>query len=156
MLDLALHPLDVRARQVDLVDRGDHLEVVLEGEVEVGERLGLDALARVDQQHRALAGRDRARDLVGEVHVARACRRGSARSPPPSAARYGMATAWLLIVMPRSRSMSMLSRIWSWKSRSDDEPRPLDEAVGQGGLAVVDVRDDAEVADVRGVQAGGV
>ena len=47
-----------------------------ERQVEVGERLRLDALRGVDDQDRALAGGQRARDLVGEVDVARACRSG--------------------------------------------------------------------------------
>ena len=55
--------------QVDLVQHGDDVQVVLEREVEVGQGLRLDALRRVDQQHRALAGGERARDLVGEVDV---------------------------------------------------------------------------------------
>ena len=59
------------ARQVDLVEDRDHLEVVVDREVGVGDRLRLDALARVDDQQRAFAGGERARHLVGEVDVAR-------------------------------------------------------------------------------------
>ena len=73
-LDLRGVALGVGRGQVDLVERGDDLEVVLDRLVAVGERLGLDALARVDEQDRALAGRERPRDLVAEVDVARACR----------------------------------------------------------------------------------
>ena len=43
----------LRRRQVDLVEHRDDVQVVLEREVEVGERLRLDALRGVDQQHRA-------------------------------------------------------------------------------------------------------
>ena len=56
-------------RQVDLVEDRDDLEVVVEREVDVGERLRLDALRGVDDQERALARREAARDLVGEVDV---------------------------------------------------------------------------------------
>ena len=56
--------------QIDLVEHRDDLQVVLDGEVEVGQRLRLDALGGVDEQDRALAGGERARDLVSEVHVA--------------------------------------------------------------------------------------
>jgi hypothetical protein len=38
--------------------------------VDIGERLGLDALGGVDDEERALAGLERARDLVGEVDMA--------------------------------------------------------------------------------------
>ena len=54
-----------------LLMTGHDREVVVGGEVGVGERLRLDALRRVHDEHGALAGRERARDLVGEVDVAR-------------------------------------------------------------------------------------
>ena len=43
-------------RQVDLVDDRDDLEVVLDREVRVRERLRLDPLRGVDDEQRALAG----------------------------------------------------------------------------------------------------
>ena len=55
--------------QVYLVDDGDDLQVVLHSEVQVSERLGLDALARVHDEERSLTGGYGARDLVGEVDV---------------------------------------------------------------------------------------
>ena len=63
-------PLGVGVGQVDLVDDGDDRQVVLERQVDVGQRLGLDALGGVDDQQRALAGGEAAADLVGEVDVA--------------------------------------------------------------------------------------
>ncbi len=38
-------------------------------QVDVGERLRLDSLGRVDDEQRALARGERSRDLVGEVDV---------------------------------------------------------------------------------------
>ncbi len=69
-VDLLAHPLDVGRGEVDLVDDRHDLEVVLEGEVEVGDGLRLDALGGVDEQQRPLAGHQRAAHLVGEVDVA--------------------------------------------------------------------------------------
>jgi hypothetical protein len=69
-LDLRGVAIRVGGGQVDLVERRDDLEVVLQREVAVGQRLGLDALRRVDDEHHALAGRERAADLVAEVDVA--------------------------------------------------------------------------------------
>ena len=46
----------LRGRQVDLVEHRDDVEVVLQRQVEVGQGLRLDALRRVDEQHRALTG----------------------------------------------------------------------------------------------------
>jgi hypothetical protein len=59
----------VGAGQVDLVEHGHNLEVVLEREVHVGNRLRLDALRSVDDEQRALARGERARHLVPEVDV---------------------------------------------------------------------------------------
>jgi hypothetical protein len=70
VLDLLHRLLGLGAGEVDLVDDGDEFEVLADGEVGVGERLRLDALRGVHDEERALAGRERARDLVGEVHVA--------------------------------------------------------------------------------------
>ena len=70
LLDLRRVALGVGGGQVDLVERGHDLEVVLDRLVAVGQGLGLDALRGVDQQHRPLAGGQRPADLVAEVDVA--------------------------------------------------------------------------------------
>ena len=56
--------------QVDLVEDRDERQVLAQREVDVGERLRLDALGGVDDEDRALAGLQAAADLVGEVDVA--------------------------------------------------------------------------------------
>ena len=66
-----LHRRDVGVRQVDLVDDRDDLETLLDREVDVGDGLRLDALRGVDDEQRAFARGERARDFVGEIHVAR-------------------------------------------------------------------------------------
>jgi hypothetical protein len=43
--------------------------VVVEGQVDVGKRLRLDALGRIDDQDRSLAGGEAPRHLVGKVDV---------------------------------------------------------------------------------------
>ena len=67
--DLAGGAVRIGLRQVDLVHDRDDLEVVLDREVGVRERLRLDSLRRVDDEQRSLARLERARDLVGEVDV---------------------------------------------------------------------------------------
>ena len=56
--------------QVYLVDDGKNLEIMLEGEIHVRKGLRLNALRGVDEQQRAFARGDRARNLIGKVHVA--------------------------------------------------------------------------------------
>ena len=70
-LDLLGDAIRLGGRQVDLVQHGHDLEVVLEREVDVRHGLRLDALRGVDHEQRALARGEAARDLVREVDVAR-------------------------------------------------------------------------------------
>ncbi len=71
VLDLVLHPLGVGGGQVDFVQHRPDLQIVVQGQVGVGQGLGLHPLGGVHHQHRPLAGRQGAADLVVEVHVAR-------------------------------------------------------------------------------------
>ena len=145
--------LGLGAGQVDLVEDGDDGEVVLQGQVEVRQSLGLDALGRVDEQDGALARRQGARHLVGEVHVAGRVdhveRVGLVAHRPRHAHRLGLDgdAPLALDVHPVQVLVAHLPL--------GDHPGELQHAVGQGRLPVVDVRDDAEVADAAGIGAGG-
>ena len=61
----------VGVRQIDLVDHRHDRQTLFVGEVDVGHRLRLDALRRIDDEECAFTGRQAARNLVGEVHVTR-------------------------------------------------------------------------------------
>ena len=71
-VDLLLDPLRRRptGRSILLIT-GMMVEVVLHGQVEVGQGLGLHPLGGVHQEQHALAGGQGPGDLVGEIHVAR-------------------------------------------------------------------------------------
>ena len=56
VLDLLADLVGLGGGEVDLVDDGDDLVVGVDGLVDVGERLRLDALGGVDDEQRALAG----------------------------------------------------------------------------------------------------
>ena len=75
-LDLLGAALGLGGGQVDLVERGDDREVVLERLVAVGERLRLDALRRVDEQDHALARGEAAATPRSRSRRGRACRSG--------------------------------------------------------------------------------
>ena len=57
LLDLVLDALRVGSREVDLVHHRKDFQIVVQGEIGIGECLCLDSLGRVDDQHCALAGR---------------------------------------------------------------------------------------------------
>ena len=147
--DFVTAAFGLRPRQVDLVEDGDDFEVGLEGQEEVGERLGLHALGGVHHQDRAFARGEGAGDLVGEVDVA-----GGVDQVEVEVA-----------AIPRS------VRHANGVQLDGDSPLPLQfigvqhliphltavqggggfqEPVGQRGLAVIDVGDDAEVANEVG------
>ena len=70
LLDLLADALGLGGRQIDLVDDRDDLEVVVQRQIGIGERLRFHALRRVHHQQRAFARLQAARHLVSEVDVA--------------------------------------------------------------------------------------
>ena len=154
--------LGLRGRQVDLVEHRDDVQVSAEREVEVGQRLGLDALRGVDQQHRGLARLERPRHLVGEVDVARGV-------DHVQHVHAGLG-ALLVVVRHGPRHPHGLALDGDAALALDvhpveilrpghplvDDPGQLQHPVGKRRLAVVDVRDDAEVPDDRGIGVAGL
>ncbi len=110
--------------------------------VTVGQRLGLDPLGGVDQQDRSLAGGQRPADLVPEVDVARGVDEveGVVLPADPHVLRLDGDAPLPLDV---HRVEVLLSH-----QPGIDRPGQLQDAVGQRGLAVVDVADDGEIADL--------
>ena len=155
-------PLRLGAGQVDLVDHRDQLQPVLDRQVGVGDGLRLDPLGGVDDQQRALAGGEAARDLVGEVDVA---------GRVDQVQVVGLAVGGLVLDPHRlglDRDPALALEVHRVEHLGlhflrVDGAGELEDAVGQGRLAVVDVGDDREVADVvhrrggvwRCVSAGG-
>ena len=121
------------------------VEALAEGEVDVGERLGLDALRGVDDEDRALAGLQAAADLVGEVDVAgrvdqvepvgQAVARGVLEADGARLDRDALLALEVHRVEDLARHLAGVDRVGQ-----------LQQPVGERGLAVVDVGDDAEVA----------
>jgi len=146
VLDLPAHQLGVGGGEVDLVDHRDDLEVRLERRVDVGERLRLDPLRGVDDQHRPLAGGKRARHLVGEVDVPRGVDEvelvgETVGGAVVEAHRLGLDGDAALALEVEGVEQLVLH------VAHGDGAGALQETVGERRLAVVDVRDDAEVAD---------
>jgi hypothetical protein len=138
--------LRLGAREVDLVEDRDDLEPGVHGEEQVAEGLGLDTLRGVDDEDGALAGREGAGHLVGEVHVARRVDEvelvGHAvpgQVAHPDGVQLDGDPALALEVHRIEQLLAHLALL--------DRPGGLDQAVREGRFAVVDVRDNAEVAN---------
>jgi len=147
VLDLLLDLVRFCRRQVDLVEDGDKLVAGVERVIDVGERLRLDALAGVDHEQRAFTGRQRARNLVGEVDMAGGVDQvediglavpGFIGQPH----RLGLDgdAALALDVHGIEHLLLHLAVLQA--------PGFLDQPVGQRRFAMVDMRNNGEVADV--------
>ena len=105
--------------------------------VAVGQGLGLDALAGVDEQHGALAGRQGARDLVAEVHVARGV---------DQLEDVALVVDSDVLGLDRDAALTLdVHRVEVLRAHQArvDRAGDLEDAVRQRRLAVVDVRNDA-------------
>ena len=147
VFDLDLHLVGMRRGQIDLVDRRDDVEVGVHGEAGVGDRLGLDPLRRVDHQDGALARGEASADLIGEVDVSRGIDQVELIGLPVVGVIHdahgvgldGDAALPLDVhrVEQLRRHVALL-----------DGPGEFENAVGDGGLPVVDMGHDREVPDV--------
>ena len=147
VLDLLADAFGLGGGQVDLVQDRHDLVIVVDGLVDVGERLGLDALARIHHQDRAFAGRQRPRDLVGEVHVA-----GRVHQVQDIGlaivSLVGQAHGLGLDGDPAlALDLHVVEHLFSHLALGE-RAGLLDQPVRQRGFAVVDVGDDGKIADV--------
>ncbi len=132
-------------RQVDLVDRGNDHQAGVARQVVVRKGLRLQTLGRIDQQDRALARGERSRHLVGEVHVPGRVDQVQLEPLVQQPDRLGLDRDAALalqvhLVQVLGPHVAALHRVGD-----------LEQPIGQRGLAVVDMRHDAEVPDVGGV-----
>ena len=139
--DLARHPLRVGGRQVDLVEHRQDFEPLLDGGVAVGDTLRLDTLRDVHHQQRTLAGGQRTRYLVGKIHMPRRV---------DDVELVGLAVAGRVAqrhALCLDGDAALPLQIHRVEHLLGHFPRAqpaanLDEAIGQRGFTVVDVRDD--------------
>ncbi len=148
--DLRFHFFGLRGGQVDFVDHRNDGQIVLRGQECVGHGLRFDALAGVHDEQRAFAGRKRARDFVGKIDVT-----GSIDQ---------VELVFLAVVgavmqadaLGLDGDAALLFQIHGIEDLRGhfalgERAGKFEQAVGQRGLAVVDMRDDAEVADETGI-----
>ena len=69
ILDLSRHPIRIRTWKIYLINNGKYVQIVIQGQVYVGQRLGLDSLGGVHHQDRAVTGGKASGYLVIEIHM---------------------------------------------------------------------------------------
>ena len=145
-LDLGLDPVHLRAGQVDLVEHRHDLVVMVQRQIDVGQSLRLHALGGVHHQQRPFAGGQRAGDLVVEVHMAGGIDEVELVLLPVR--RHIGDTHGLCLDGDAALPFQVhLVQILLPRLTLTDHLGQLKDAVGKGGFAVVDMGNDAEVAD---------
>ncbi len=141
---------NVGALQIDLVDDGNDFQAVIDCEIRIGERLGFDSLRCVDHQQRAFARSQGARDFVGKIHVAGRVDQVELVSLAVVRGVHhanGVSLDGDAALAFQVHGIEHLGLHFARGERSGE----LEQAVGQRGFAVIDVRDDREIADEGGV-----
>ena len=147
-LDFGFDLVDLGGGQVDLVDDGDDFMVVLDGLVDIGERLRLYALGCVHHEQCAFARGEAARDFIGEVDMAGGVHQVELVKEPvlrgviePHGLRLDGDAAFFL-------DLHIVEHLPLPRHLAVGEPACLlDQPVGQRRFAMVDMRDNREIAD---------
>ena len=134
------------AVKVALVDHRDDLEIVVDGHVEIGDCLGLDALRGVDDEKSPFAGGYRARNFIGEVDVSRSVDKVEHIILPSELILHLDSVA-----LDRDSAFALQIHIIEHLGLhvlGVDGFRIFKQTVGKRRLAVVDMGNDAKIANI--------
>ena len=142
---LVVHRVRALVRPVDLVDHHDRAQPQAQRLAEHELGLRHRTLGGIDQQQHAVDHGQDALDLAAEIGMARRVDDVDARALPDhgGAFRQDRDAALALEVVPVQRALGDLLI-------GAEGAALLEQAVDQGGLAVVDVGDDGDVAQIHG------
>ena len=143
---LLQHPIGIGAGEVGLVEDRKDLQAVFQGQVGVGEGLSLHALGGIHHQDGALAGGQAAAHLVGKINMARGVDEVESVDLAVSGGVLQRDGVGLDGDAPLPLQVHVVQNLRLHVPMSH-RFRQLEQAVRQGGLAMVDVGDDAEVAN---------
>jgi hypothetical protein len=142
VLDLLADLFGLGGGQIDLVDDRHDLMIMLDRLIDVGERLRFHALRRIHHQQGALARGQAARDLIGEVDMPRRVHQVEDMALPVEA--HGLrldGDAALLLDIHIVEHLGAHLTV-------GQAAGALDQAIGKRGLAMIDMGDDREIADL--------
>ncbi len=145
-LEFILAALGISRGQVDFVQDRHDLEIIFECLVAIGQRLGLNALTRVDEENGTFARRERPRHFVPEVDV-------SGRVDQLENVVFEMHAD----VLRLDRDAAFALNVHGIEVLSAHEARingtgDLQDPVGQRRLSVVHVGNNREITDSRRVE----
>ncbi len=147
VLDLLGNPLGLCGRQVDLVQHRHHFQIHFHGGVAVGQSLCLNPLTGIHHQQCPFTGSQGARNLVGEIHVARGV---------DKVQLIGVTVLCLVVqghTLCLDGNAALALQIHGVQHLGlhlaiGQAAASLDQTVRQGRLTVVDVRNNRKVTNV--------
>ncbi len=137
----------VRGVQIHFVQHRHNFQIVLQRQVKVADGLGLDALGGVDDEQGPLAGRDGTRHFIAEIDVPR----GVDQIEDVFLTVFALVGHLNGVALDGDAPLSLQIHVIQGlllQLTVGNRPGRLEQTVGQGALSVVDVCDDAKVADV--------
>ena len=140
--ELGLDSVNVGGGEIDFVDDGDDIEVLLESEIDVGEGLSLDALGGVHDEDGGFDSLERAGDFVREVDMA-----GSINE-----------VEFIALPMHLDRGELNGDALFAFKIHGIQElglhfasgngAGELHHAIGDGGFTMVDMGDNTKITNM--------
>ena len=143
-LQLSMDGRHIGVWQIDFIDDRNNRQPLFVCQMNVRHCLGLNPLRRVNNQQRAFARRETARNLVGKINMSR----GVKQVKPIHLARFTRVThrhrmrfdcdSPLALQVHRIEQLVLLLAFV-------DRTGALEQSIGQCRLAVIDVRDDTKI-----------
>ncbi len=147
VFDFLSRPVSICRRQIDLVEHRDDFDPLLNCGVAIGDSLCFDALGRIDHKQGTLACGKRAADFVREIDVPWRIDQveivGLAIPRPVRQGRRLRLDGNAALALEIHRVEHLLLHLAIGKSAA-----ALDQSIGQRRFAVIDMRDDGEIAYV--------
>ena len=146
VFDLLFHEVGLRGGEIDFIDHRNDSEIVPCGEKRVRDGLRFHALTGVDHKQGAFASGKRARNFVGKIDVA--WRIDQIELVGVSVFRFVMEANAFCFDSDAALALQVhgvedLLVHFALRKRSGH----FEQAIGKGGFAVIDVRDDTKIAD---------
>ncbi len=123
---------------------------MIDRRLHVGHGLRLDALSGVHDEQRPFAGGETARHFIGKIHVAGSVDQVQRVIQPVFGAVVEAHRAGFDGDAALALEIHRVEHLRGHLALAERAGK-LEQAIGQGGLAVVDVRDNAKIPDVLGI-----
>ena len=151
ILDLLRHPVRIRRGEIDLVHDGNQLEIRVHCEIGVRKGLCLDPLRRIDDQESTFTGGERTRNLVRKIDVAGGVDQIEDVLLTVGRMKRHASRLCLDRDAPLSLEIHVVEELILHFSLGQCVGR-FEQSIGERALAVIDMRNDAEIANPCGIK----